>query len=405
MALTEPSTRWQKVIRQTVRRARWGYLLRGACLGWLVGATLSVLLLALAWALQWDVHYGYPAGVTFAGALAGLLFGVMRRLSEAQVALWLDRQAHLQERLSTAHWLSQRERQEAFEQLQMQDAESHAQSIDMHRLARVALPRTFWGALAVSALAVFLWFAPDLVWFQSPQTQQQKQAMRQAGERAEQLAKEWRKQATGQDRERMRRLAARLDALAKQMKRARLSKREALVRLSRLQREAEEYQRRLAQANSGKPLQRAANEFLSARTVQQQIQQAKLERELGARLQTASLKAKAGANAQAPLRNAVQNKSLSSTPFANEMAMQMALALSQQDAHKLGELLKEIAKQWNNLSPEERKKLEELLRQLAKALQGTNLDTASKELLEALKNLKIGDLQKAVQWMHKAGGT
>lgn len=227
--------------------------------------------------------------------------------------------------------------------------------------------------------------------------------MRSAGERAEQLAKEWRKLATGQDKEKMHRLAAQLEALAQQMKRARMSKREAMVKMSRLQREAEEQQRRLAEANSGKSLRRARDEFLNARTVQQQLQQAKMERELGARLQNASMKG--GQNAPASVRNAALNKPVSSTSFANEMAMQMALALSQQDAQKLGELLQQIAQQWNNLSPEERQKLQELLRELAKALKNTNLDAASKELLEALKNMQIGNLQQAVEWIKKAGGT
>ena len=403
--MTRPSSTWQKVIQQTARRARWGYVLRGAGLGWLVGATVSSLLLALAWALQWDMHAGYPVGVTAALLLAGLLFGITRRLDARQVALWLDRRMRTQERLSTAYWLSLREPHAEMEQLQLQDAESYAQTLNLQKLARVPLPRAFWGALAVTALAIFLWFAPDFAWLQSPQTRQQKQAMRVAGERAEQLAKEWHKQATGQDKEKMRKLSAQLAALAKQMKRARVSKREALVKLSRLQREAEEQQRRLAQANSGKPMERAANEFLSARTVQQQIQQAKLERELGKTLQPASFHAKGCQKTPASVQNAMQNRPLSNTPFANEMAMQMALALSQQDIPKLGELLKEIAKQWNSLSPEERKKLEELMRQLAKALQGTNLDAASKELQEALKNLMIGDLQKAIEWMQKAGGT
>lgn len=405
MELTEPSATWQKVIQHTAMRARWSYLLHGLCLGWLVGAAVSSLLLALAWALQWDVHYAYPAGAVIALALAGLLFGITRRTDTMQVALWLDRRMRTQERLSTAHWLSLREPHAEIEQLQLQDAEIYAQTLNLQQLVRVPPPRTFWGALVVTALAIFLWFAPDLAWFQSPQMQQQKQAMRLAGERAEQLAKEWHKQATGQDKEKMRKLSAQLAALAKQMKRARLSKREALVKLSRLQREASEQQRRLAQANSSKPMERAANEFLSARAVQQQIQQAKLERELSTRLKTAALNAKGGQNAPASVQNAMQNRPLSNTPFANEMAIQMALALSQQDAQKLGELLKEIAKQWNSLSPEERKKLEELMRQLAKALQGTNLDAASKELQEALKNLRIGDLQKAIEWMQKAGGT
>jgi len=405
IGVTETTATLQTVISRTVKRARTGYILRGLCAGWLLGAGAASLLLALAWAMRWDVPCGYPIGVVAAAALAGLAYGATRRVHEQQVALWLDRQAHTGERLSTAQWLSQRGLREEMEHLQLQDAEAYAQSLDLRKVARVPLPRSLWGAIALTALAVFLWFAPDIAWFQSPQTRQEKQAMRSAGERAEQLAKEWRKQATGQDREKMRRLAAQLDALAKQMKRARLSKREAMVKMSRLQREAEEQQRRLAEANSGKPLQRARDEFLNARTVQQQIRQAKLERELSARLQNAVLNQKGGQNAPASLRNAALNKPASSTPFASEMATQMALALSQQDAQKLGELLEQIAKQWNNLSPEERKKLQELLRELAKALKDTKLDAASKELLEALKNMQIGDLQKAIKWIKKAGGT
>ncbi len=395
----------QMVLSRTVRRARLGYLLRGWCAGWLLGAALSSLLLALAWALHWDVLVEYPAGILLLGAAAGLVYGATRKVREEQVARWLDRQAHTQERLSTAQWLLQRGVRDEMEQMQLQDAESHAENLHLHRLARVPVPRSLWGAMALTALAVFLWFAPDMAWFQSAQTRQEKQAMRSAGERAEQMAKEWRQQATGQDREKMRRLAAQLEALAKQMKRARLSKREAMVKMSRLQREAEEQQRRLAEANSGKPLQRARDEFLNARAVQQQLRQAKLERELGARLQNATFPQKGGQNNPASTPNAAMHKPVSSTPFANEMAMQMALALSQQDAQKLGELLQRIAQQWNNLSPEERKKLQELLQELAKALKDTNLDAASKELMEALKNMRMGDLQKAIEWLQKAGGT
>lgn len=403
MELAESTASLQAVISRTARRARTGYILRGLCAGWLLGAVIACLLLALTWAMRWDVLYWYPAGIVAATALAGLVYGATRRVRNEQVALWLDRQARTQERLSTAQWLSQRGTRDEMEQLQLQDAEDHAGKIDLHRIAHVPVPRSLWGALALTALAVFLWFAPDIAWLQSPQTRQEKQAMRSAGERAEQLAKQWRKQATGQEQEKMRRLAAELEALAKQMKRARLSKREAMVKMSRLQREAEEQQRRLAEANSGKPLPRARDQFLSAQVVQQQLQQARMERQLGVRLQNTALKG--GQNTPAAVRNAALNKPASSTPFANEMARQMALALSQQDAKKLGELLQQIAEQWNKLSPEERRKLQELLSELAKALKDTNLDAASRELMEALKNMKVGDLQKAIEWMKKAGGT
>ncbi len=405
MGLTTPPPTWQQVIQHTVRRARWGYAVRGLCLGWFVGALASAILLSVAWALRWDISGAYPLGIAIALALAGLIAGATRRVRAEDAALWLDRQARTQERFSTARWLSARDTLRDMEQLQVADAETAAQSLDIRQLTRIPLPRTLWTALLATALAVFVWFAPDIPWLQSPRLRQEKQAMRVAGERADQMAQEWRKNATGQDREKMRKLSAEMAALAKQMQRARMSKREALVKLSRLQREAEDQQRRLAEANSGKPLQRAADQFLSARSVQQQIQQAKRERELTARLQTAALKTKdrqsSPLNAQPPVTSAQR----ATTPFANQMAMQMALALSQQDAQKLGELLRQIAEQWNRLSPEEREKLEELMRQLAEALKDTQLDAASKELLEALKNLKVGDLQKAVEWMRKASGT
>jgi hypothetical protein len=400
--LTNTTATLQSVLTRTARRAKVGYLLRGLCLGWLLGAGLASTLLALSWAMRWDISLWVPASAVAVLAAAGLVHGATRRIDQQQVAQWLDRQANTQERLTTAQWLSQRGLQQGMEQLQLQDAENSAQTLDLRRLARVPLPRTFWGALALTALAAFLWFAPDLAWFQSPQTRQEKQALRSAGERAERLAQEWRKQATGQDREKMRRLAAQLDALSKQMKRARLSKREAMVKMSRLQREAEEQQRRLAQANSGKPMERARDEFLSARSVQQQLQQAKLEQQMGVRLQTAALQQKGEQHPPASAGNTTLNKPAPS--FASEMAMQMALALSQQDAQKLAELLQQIAQQWNNLSPEERKKLEELLRELAKALKDTNLDAVSKELLEALKHLRVEDLERAKQCIGKACG-
>ncbi|MCS6830666.1 MAG: hypothetical protein RMM08_08830 [Armatimonadota bacterium] len=403
MRLAENTVVLQTVISRTARRARAGYLLRGLCLGWLVGAGVASLLLALAWAMRWDLLYWYPVGIVATSAVVGLIYGATRRVNTQQVALWLDKQAHAQERLSTAQWLAQHGVRDEMAQLQLQDAASHAEKLRLPRLARVAVPRSLWWAIGLTALAVWLWFAPDLAWFQSAQTRQEKQALRSVGERAEQLAKEWRKQASGQDREKLRRLAAQLEELAKQMKRARLSKREAMVKMSRLQREAEEQQRRLAEANSGKPMQRARDEFLSARMVQQQIQQAKMERELSTRLRNTAFNQQGAQNASASVRHAA--KPISSTPVANQMATQMALALSQQDAQKLGELLQQIAQQWNSLSPEERKKLQQLLSELAKALKGTNLDAASRELLEALKNIKTGDLQKAIEWMRKAGGT
>lgn len=404
--MSETAATGQRLVALTARRARLGYLLHGACAGWLAGAVSASLLLALAWAIGWDVLPWHPVALVAAGVLAGLVYGATRRVERAQVALWLDQQARLQERLSTAYWLSARGNLQGMEQLQVQDADAHAQRVDLQRLARISVPHSLWGAVALSALAFFLWFAPDLSWLQSPQTRQQRQAMRAAGERAEQLAKEWQQRARGQEQEKMRQLAARLEALAKQMQRARLDKREAMLQMSRLQREAEEQQRRLAQAHSGKPMQRARDQFLSARTVQQQLQQARLERELGARLRSAATPpSQGGQSAPATVRPAANRSSASATPFANEMATQMALALSQEDARKLGELLQQIAEQWNQLSPQERQKLEELLRELAQSLQGTNLDAAARELREALKNLEVGDLQQAVGWMRKASGT
>lgn len=393
MVLTSRTAAWQQAIQYATRRARLAYAVQGLCAGWLIGGLASALLLALAWALHWDVPYSYCVALTLVPSLGGIVAGISRRITEQQTALWLDRQAHIQERLTTAAWLSARGHLTGLEQLQIADTEEIARALDIRQLTHIPVPRMLWAALAATVLAVFFWFAPDIAWLQTPQIRQEKQAMRAAGERAERIAQEWRGKRSTQDREKMQRLSAKLAALAKQMKRARMDKREALVKLSRLQREAEEQQRRLAQANSGKPLQRAADEFLSARSVQEQLQQAKMEYELGSRFKTQSAARKIG-NAQA-----------STTPFANQVAAQMALALSQADAQKLAELLRQIAEQWNKLSPEEHKKLEELMRQLAEALRGTDLDAAAKELQEALKYLRVGDLQQVVKWIQKAGGS
>lgn len=354
-------------------------------MGWLVGATVASGWLGLCWFLGWDTSPLYAVGAVLLGVVAGGGYGLRRPLRQQIVAQWVDQQVGFQERLTTASWLAESGDASSlspFALLQLQDAHRYATDLSQKRIARIRLPRTLWAAIAMSAIALFLWFAPDLTWLQSPQVRQQKQAMRVAGERLERLAEEWRKQTPSQQDEQMRRLTQQMQTLSKQMQRARLSQREAMLQMSRLQRQAEQQQRQLTQASVPKSMQRASDQFLSARAVQEQLLQAKREKEASPRIQPAAYR--------------------QDLPFAQQVTQQMALALSQQDVSRLSQVLQQIAQRWNELSREEQLQIEKTLRELAKSLKDTELDAAAKEIQRALEHLRQGDQQEAARCLQGA---
>ena len=152
----------QSALERAARRRRWARALRGLWLGLLVGAIIA-LLLAGAYHL-----FPLPLWTAQAGALAplpcllaGLLLGGWRKPALKEVARWVDRRRHLQERLSTALEVSADPNAGTWGDLVVADAAHHAKELDPRKLLSFSLTKATRWALAVLALVAGLGFVPE----------------------------------------------------------------------------------------------------------------------------------------------------------------------------------------------------------------------------------------------------
>ena len=152
----------QSALDQAARRHRWTRALRGLWQGLLVGAILTLLLIGAYHLFPfpfWTVLIA--AFIPFPCMLAGFLIGGWRKPNMNQVARWLDRRQHLQERLSTALEVSSEENAGTWRDLVVSDAAQYAKRIDPRILLPFRLPKATRWVLVVLALGAGLGFVPE----------------------------------------------------------------------------------------------------------------------------------------------------------------------------------------------------------------------------------------------------
>jgi hypothetical protein len=154
----------ESALHRASRRRRWARALRGLWSGLLVGAIISLLIVAAyhLWPLPtWTLTAAAFVPLPF--VLAGLVMGAWRQTPLTEVARWVDGRQHLQERLSTALEVASGQEQEGsrWRELVVTDAAEHAKSLDPRRLVQFNLPKATKWALVILALTVGLGFVPE----------------------------------------------------------------------------------------------------------------------------------------------------------------------------------------------------------------------------------------------------
>jgi hypothetical protein len=327
----------------------------------LVAASLLCSVLVILDRLEWvSAPPEYLVGLLAAGALLGAVVGVTRPVSMMDAAQLADRRLGLKERLSSGLDFVQRGASDAMTAAQLADAVEQSSGLRPRQVFPFRLPREaklFAGSLALLLGLVFL---PELSVFQSPKVRAEKAAIKKEGERVQKLAKDYKKRDVHKNSEIARRIAANMQALGKEMRRGRVSKKQAMLRMSRLSKEMRDAQRQIAMASMPRSLDQAAQDLKKA-------SEASLRR---------------GAN-----------------PLAARMTADMARALENKDYQAAAQMLQQLADklQSGQMKPDEAKAAAEALSKMAEAMKGTPLDTAAKQMQEAAKRLAAASKMTAPQ--------
>lgn len=357
-----------------------------------------------------------------AAAVAGFAFGFLRRLDDFDVARAAEHRLSLKERLSSAVALESRSAEDPMVAALVEDAAGHLGPVQPARLFPRRFDRcgqAFLGLIIVLAAAVIL---PELPAFQSPATRRDRAALRRQSEELVKLASDLEKRRLPQDsRKILRQVALNLKALGKEMKTARVTRKQALVRLNKI-----DQQLRLAQSQMGpaKPAKSLAQAALEMKAGQQALVQSWQARQAKILDQVKAARLKAGQGPPGKQLTEEQIKALEKLAQSlkasqaqqllnldADLASKIAELLAKGDTQEALKILKKLADKLGDpgtlkkLTPEQLKQLAEELRQLAEALKGTDLDKLAKDMLELAKALERGDLKLAQNCANKAGGT
>jgi hypothetical protein len=376
---------------EAVLRDRVGQLRRRVRLlvtaRWVFAAlvVVSVLcsLLVIGDRLEWiNAPPEYLAGLLALGALIGAAVGFTRPVSMMDAAQLADRRLGLKERLSSGIDFMERGAGDAMTAAQLADAAQHSSRLRPREVFPFRVPREAKFFAASLALLFGLVFVPELSIFQSPKVRAQKAAMKQQGEQIEKLAKDYKKRVGQKNADITKRIAANMQALGKEMRRGRISKKQAMLRMSKLSKEMRDAQRQLAMANMPRSLDQAA---------------------------------------QVLKKQAENTQRQGGNPMAAKMMADMAKALENKDYDAAAKTLQQLAQKLQNgdMKPGEAKAAADALSKMAEAMKGTQLDAAAKQMQEAAKRLAAASkmtapqmkqamrqaMQQAGQSCAQAGGT
>jgi hypothetical protein len=414
-------------LKRLRKRVRLLLAERYGLFGMAVGAVVAAVVVALSSRYEALLSYSLWAVIVIAGAVAGVAWGLLRRLDDLTVAVAADKRTGLKERLSSAIAVEDGPMAEAL----VTDAgarisELRSREVFRHRFG---LPHAVCGAALFVLLAVIV--GPMLPVFQSQTRRQEVAVMKTEGKKLIRVAKEINKQDT--KHEQLRKLAQKLGKLGAKMSTGRMTKKQAMLQSQKLAKDIKKEQDRLAQMNSpSKTMDQAqadmrkAAEELAKRMADKLAAEKHVTPELAMEQvpsdqQLASLARKDGALSeserkqleQALGRYADPNNTL---PIPAELGEALAKLAANKDYQAAMELMQKLAAKMGSgkMGKMDREMLKQQLEALAKALKGTDLDKLAKMLKENAEKLakmspaelkKMLENMKAMQLLAKAGGT
>ncbi len=291
-----------------------------------------------------------PMGIAVgAGLLAGLLWGLLKPISLLDAALIADRQLGLKERLSNAVIFAETPEASPLIPALISDAGRHASDIVPRDVLPYRAPKPMlWSAGILIAIGA-LWFAPQYALFRTEEEVAVRHEMREQGKELRVIAKRVKEEAGAKNLVAPEQLAAKLEELAAELEKAKLTKKQALLKSGKLAAEVREAQKMAALA--------------------------------------------AGASAMGRASEALEGVSLS-TPQAQEMAKAIHERKAADLAAKLSKLSQDL-KNGKFKSKEEQQALAEDLKRMADALGEAGLNDAADAAQSAAQSLEQGDTDGA----------
>jgi len=377
----------QSALERTARRRRWARALRGLWHGLLVGAVISLLLVAAYHLLPLPVWTMLAAAfIPFPFVLGGLLIGGWRKPSMNEIARWVDGRQRLQERLSTALEIGSDANAGRWGDLVVADAAQHARNLDPRRLMAFHLPRSTRWALVCLALVAGLGFVPEYRSKSYLQKKADEQHIKEAGKQLVELTRHSLENRTPVLPTTHTNLEA-VSAVGMELTKQPLTRSEALKDLANVAEQLKDQVKELGKDPSLKRLERAArsasgSDSQTSASLQKQIES--LKKQLG-------------------------------TPVANPDAMEKM----KKELEKLQEAAKSMSGQNSPGDDAQKQKMAESLTALSKQVQdmGLNMpqiddaiaalaanqtDLFLKDLEAATKDLqKMQDMAKSLQQMQQ----
>lgn len=334
--------------------------------------------------------------------LAGVLWALLRPLTDLDVAKLTERRADLKERFSSAVEFRKQgvDTSEPFYGEQLADADHHAGAVNLSALYPLRLTRTFWFGLLACLTLFLVYFLPTLPAFWSKERRQEVEDVKKQGIAILKLVKDTQKTADQQKLDETKKAAAEARKLGEAMEKAKISKKEALISLQKLTKKMEETQKRMAASLPAKPMEQAHREFKrSLEQMQQEAQQNQMKnagKKMAQNQQGKADKKPGDKNAQKPPEESPAMKQ------ARQALQQMAQAMAEMNNQQMQQSMNQIAQQMQSgqMSKEEMKQLQQALQQLSKALQNSSMNQSGQQLaqlsqmMENMSNMDPNTLQQ-----------
>jgi hypothetical protein len=324
----------------------------------LPGLVLALLLLAAHKLDRLDEPY-FPMITVVGLTLAlGLVWGLLKPISLFEAAALADKRLGLKERLSNAVVFAASPDVSPLVPALLRDAARSAARVSPKEVAPHRATRATVYCGIAAALIGATWFAPVYPLGRSPGEVAVRKQMRQQGKKLLTTAKRARQEAEKKGLRTPAELAKKLEKLAEELEKAKLTKKQALLKTGKLAAELREAQKQAALANS-------AGKFANA--------------------------------AQA----------LKTVPFATDPGRDLAEAVHERKPADLAEKLHKLAKELREgkfSSQEEREKLARDLQKMSEALAEAGLDGIAGALGEAAKALGEGRTAAAAEALEAAAG-
>jgi len=337
------------------RRLRW--LTIEERLSWclLPGLVAALALLAAHKLDRLEDPYPLMGVVVGVSAALGLAWGLTRRVSLLDAAALADRKLDLKERLSNAVLFADRPEASPLVPALVADAARHAEGLLPAGLLPYRPSSPARWSLFAAALVAAAWFAPTFALGRTPGEVAVRQEMREQGRQLREVAQKAREQAQGRQLQKPEELARKLEKLARELERAKLSKKEALLKSGKLAAELREAQK-LAALQSG-------------------------------------------AGAMGRVAEALRNEAFE-TPGMQDVARAAREQRADEMASKIAKLAQEVRA--GKPKPEERDRLAEDVRRMAEAAEAGGMGEMAEALREAASALRQGKDGAAAEAMERA---